>query len=117
MTLLIQAADIDASSVKTLLVSFIGVLFIFITALYMYFKGEITGLKEQIKDERAYNKEQDNKNIETLIHVNNVLKQVSRQTEKTTDNIIDIKNISQTIKPIIEQNAERLANIKTHLQK
>lgn len=113
--ILFYLSEIDATNVKTLLVSFIGILLAFITALYLYFKSEVNGLKQDLKDERAYNKAQDNKNIETLIHVNNVLNQVTKQLEKATDNIVDVKNVTESIQPLIEANSERLRDIKIHL--
>lgn len=94
----------------------IGVLIVFIVALFTYFKLELKAVRSELKEERTYIKTEGTKNITTLLDNTHVLKQLIAQNDKTEDKIIEIKQISEATKPIIEDNAKRIIDIKSHLK-
>lgn len=90
----------------------ISVLIVFIIAMFFHFKSEIKNLKEELKEERKYNRNQDVKNIGLIEIVNVTLEQVVKLLDKNIDNMTGIKTIVDGINPIIKKNAERLETIK-----
>lgn len=115
ITYLVQSQEIPVSSVNELLGWVVGVLIVFIGAMFLYFKTEISAYKRDLQSEREYSRTQDQENVKTLIHVNNILQQLTKQLEKNTDNLADIRVITESIKPVLEKNQERLEDINNHL--
>lgn len=108
--------DIDTTSVKTVLGSVIGILIVFIGAMYMYFKNEVKIYRDQLKEERAYIKSEGTKNITALVENNKVLERLVDETSKTKEDVSSIKTISETTQPIIEKNSERITTIARNLK-
>lgn len=94
----------------------ITVLIVFIIALFAYFKLEVKALRDELKEERNYIKTEGIKNILSLNDNTSVLKQLVEHHDKTGEKISDIKQISEATKPIIEDNAKRIIDIKSHLK-
>lgn len=100
--------DVPTESVKEILAWVVGLLVLAIIALFTYFTKKENSLKKELIGERTYSREQDNKNIKTLVNVNNILEQVVKQSDKTHENI-------GIIKPLINENAKRLEQINAHI--
>lgn len=113
--MILQTPTIPITDIPSILAWIIGVLILFIGALFIYFKSEVKEVRTELKTERAYMKLQDGKNIEMLVNVNNVLNDVSIAMDKTSNNVSEIFNVANSIQPLIEKNTERLLGIKSHL--
>lgn len=107
--------DLDTTSVTTVLTYIISVLLVFIAAMFAYFKLEIKGKNDELKVERAWIKGEAVKNITALNNHSHALEVISKIADKTYENVTDLKHISEAIKPIIESNANRIIDIKSHL--
>lgn len=118
LILLLQSAqDVTLNDAKSILWYNVVALIGAIGAVFGYFKMESSALKTELKDERAYNRGQDAKNIETILSVNIALTQFVKQLDRNADNLSNIKEFTNAIKPIIEANAVRLEEINKRLDK
>lgn len=105
----LQTNTQEIKDVNSLLFWVIGTLLTFITALYFYFKSEIKEKRDELKEERNYNRTQDQNNIKLITDVNNVL----RANSKVLENLqIDI---SKEVSPIVKDNNTKIQEIKNHL--
>lgn len=97
----------DADSLKNY---FIGLLILFIGAMFAYFKLEVKSVRDELKDERNYNRTQDQSNIKLLTEVNTVL-------SRTTSSVEGIQlDLTKEVTPIIKDNNRKIDELKNHLQ-
>lgn len=105
-----------------------------IPALWLYFREErktykseyevriaeknkqIEELKEDLKAERDYIKEQDKENIKMILNGNIVLEQLVKSIENIMKISSDNLNINNILKGLSEANQERLKTLLKHLK-
>lgn len=77
---------------------------------------EIDELKQQLKIERDYIKEQDKENIKMILNGNIVLEQLVKSIENIMKISSDNLNINNILKGLSEANQERLKTLLKHLK-